>query len=103
MDAEVEIVATRATIRTPLPRGEAAFGGGDPSRAAGEATTRAWSFQRDDWAEFAIVRREALAVGEEIVGPAILLEDTATSYVDDGLRGVVDPSGCVILTDMENN
>ncbi|HEY4098458.1 MAG TPA: hydantoinase/oxoprolinase family protein [Baekduia sp.] len=103
MDAEVEIVATRATIRTPLPRGEAAFGGGDPSRAGGEATTRAWSFQRDDWAEFAIVRREALAVGEEIVGPAILLEDTATSYVDEGLRGVVDPSGCVILTDMENN
>jgi N-methylhydantoinase A len=103
MDADIEIVVTRATIRTPLPRGEAAFGGGDPARAGDGATARAWSFALEDWADFAVVRREALAVGEEVVGPTILLEDTATSYVDHGLRGVVDPSGCVILTDMEAN
>jgi N-methylhydantoinase A len=101
MDADVEIVATRATIRTPLPRGEAAFGGGDPSRPVETDTTRAWSFRREDWADFAVVRRESLAVGETVPGPAILLEDTATAYLDEGFHGVVDPSGCVIITDTE--
>jgi N-methylhydantoinase A len=101
MEADVEIVATRVTIRTPLPRGEVAFGGGDPSRSGEPQTTRAWSFRREEWVDFAVLRRESLAVGETVTGPAILLEETATAYLDEGFHGVVDPSGCVIITDTE--
>jgi N-methylhydantoinase A len=101
MEADVEIVVIRATVRTPLPRGEAAFGGGIAGDGAGRPTTRAWSFTDDDWREFALLRREELPVGAEVTGPAIVLEETATSYVDGGFVGVVDPSGCLLITDKE--
>jgi N-methylhydantoinase A len=100
MDEAVEIVSLRATIRTPLPRlaetpGASANGAGRAAEASG--STRAYSFADQAWTDFAIVQRDGLAVGAGIEGPAILLEETATSYIDRGFTGRVHESGSIVL------
>jgi N-methylhydantoinase A len=58
----------------------------------------AFSFRRGERVEFSVLRREALQAAATFSGPAILLEQTATSYVDIGLRGEVHESGAVIIS-----
>lgn len=98
MDEAVEIVSMRAAIVTPLPRRSegtaAAVAGGEHDLG----TVTAYSFRAGGRTEFAVIRREALPVGASFSGPAILLEQTATSYIDVGLRGEVHESGCVIVS-----
>jgi N-methylhydantoinase A len=104
MDEAIEIVAVRATLRTPLPRREQSpwtSGNGNRPAAHEWPTTRAWSFADDDWADFALIQRDELARGATVAGPAIVLEPTATSYVDRGLEGHVHDSGCILLTAKE--
>jgi N-methylhydantoinase A len=101
MDEAVEIVSLRATIRTPLPRladapGASSNGAAVTGGAAG--SIRAYSFADEDWTEFAIVQRAGLDAGETIAGPAILLEETATAYIDRGFSGRVHESGSIVLT-----
>jgi N-methylhydantoinase A len=96
MDEAAEIVALRATRRTPLPRrGESRV----PAQANGRAphTLDAHSFRRGESMPFAIVERSALAAGEQLAGPAIVLEETATTYLDAGYEARVDPSGCLVI------
>jgi N-methylhydantoinase A len=101
LDDPIEIVSIRATVRTPLPRrGEAPVGAS--SNGAGKVAspvgiTRAFSFARRDWADFDVIVREDLEVGAAIEGPAILIEQTATSYIDSGFAGRVHESGTIIL------
>jgi N-methylhydantoinase A/oxoprolinase/acetone carboxylase beta subunit len=47
------------------------------------------------------VLREQLPVGARVKGPAILVEPTATSYVDRGFAGSVHASGSIVLTTTE--
>jgi N-methylhydantoinase A len=96
MDEEVEIVSLRATLTTPLPARSERFA----ATASGEgpaATLDAWSFSRGRTLPFAILRREGLAPGSELVGPAILLEATATTYLDAGFVARVHESGTLFL------
>jgi N-methylhydantoinase A len=99
-DVGVDILSVRAIERTelprPSPRGPAVPGNRD--RAAG-TSVRAFSFQANDWCDFAIIERDDLSSGDTFDGPAIVLESTTTSYVDSGLRGVVHESGALVLTD----
>jgi N-methylhydantoinase A len=103
MDEAVEIVSLRAAVVTPLPRraelAPAASGNGSGPR--GDRAVRAFSFRDSEWKNFALLRREDLDVGAWFEGPAILMEDTATSYIDRGLGGRVHESGCVIITRQE--
>ena len=103
MDEAVEIVSLRATLRTALPRRSVSSLGGasNGSAPAAVSAVRAWSFADGDWAEFALIPRDALATGAEVTGPAILIEETATAYVDRGFAGVVHPSGCITITAKE--
>jgi len=108
MDEAVEIVSLRATIRTPLPRrgggiasANGAGGNGAGGAAALAGVTRAYSFADGDWADFALIDRDQLRPGERIAGPAIVVEDTATAYVDRGFAGRVHESGCIILKTTE--
>jgi N-methylhydantoinase A len=94
-------VSLRATIRTPLPRraetpGASTNGAGHAAETAG--TTRAYSFADGAWTDFAVIQRAGLAVGASIEGPAIVLEQTATSYLDRGFSGRVHESGAIVLT-----
>src|SRR5262249_14601936 len=84
MEEEAEIVSLRATLRTPLPRraaGKMAVASGGSS---GESSVQAYSFTRREWLDFRIVQRSSLEPGAELAGPAILLEETATTYLDAG-------------------
>jgi N-methylhydantoinase A len=98
MDEAAEIVALRASSRTPLPRRTeahpAAHGDGRAPRMVD-----AHSFRRGERLPFALVERSSLGVGENVVGPAIVVEETATTYLDAGYGARVDPSGCLVIDD----
>jgi N-methylhydantoinase A len=100
MDEEVEIVSLRATLTTPLPARTERFAAAAPA-AGPVATLDAWSFTRGEALPFAILARNGLAPGSELVGPAVLLEDTATTYLDAGFVARVHESGTLFLEPAE--
>jgi N-methylhydantoinase A len=95
MDEDVEIVSVRATLRTPLPRrsGSQSAAGGD---GRPPASVDAYSFTRGEWMPFGVVERSALEHGAVLEGPAIVLEPTATTYVDAEYTARVD-GACLFL------
>ena len=100
LDQPVEIVATRATARRPLPRRAAerllsGSANGRPSRALD-----AYSFRTGRRERFDVVAREALD-GRGAPGPLVVLEETTTTYVDVGFHVSVHDSGTLILSDQE--
>ncbi|HEY2651496.1 MAG TPA: hydantoinase/oxoprolinase family protein, partial [Solirubrobacteraceae bacterium] len=101
MDEAVEIVSLRAGVVTPLPRRGEATAATDDSAERHLGTVTAYSFHAGERVEFALLRREALGAGSTFEGPAILLEATATSYIDRDLRGEVDDTGCVEVSRQE--
>jgi N-methylhydantoinase A len=102
MDEAVEIVHVRATLRTLLPRRaeerRAAAGSRDGRPARSHES---FSFTRSERLPFQVLERASLAPGATLAGPAILLEDTATTFVDAGFEARVDPSGCLFLRERE--
>ncbi len=93
----VTIVSVRAIERTALPR---------PADRSGEArgevptsSARAYSFASDAWLDFSVIDRDSLRPGAELSGPSIVLEKTATTYLDTGMEGVVHESGALVVTD----
>jgi N-methylhydantoinase A len=105
MEEAVEMVSLRATVRTPLPRRGAVTAApssnGARSAAQPAGSTRAFSFADGAWADFDVLLRHELPTGCAIEGPAIVIEPTATAYVDRGLAGTVHESGAIILTATE--
>jgi N-methylhydantoinase A len=96
MEEEVEIVAVRAAATVPLPRrAHTRPGPLVPRRSSPLA--RAWSFARGEQLEFAVVDRAALAPGGELAGPAIVLEETATTYLDAGFTARVHEAGSLLI------
>ena len=96
MEEEAEIVSIRATLRLPLPRRASEY----KSVAAGgtgAAEVEAYSFTEDKRQPFRIVARESLGVGDTVAGPAIVTEETATTYLDAGFEARLDASGCLFL------
>ena len=96
MEEDAEIVSIRATLRLPLPRRESEY----RSTAAGGtdgAEVEAYSFTEDRRQPFRIVARGSLAVGDTVEGPAIVTEETATTYLDAGFEARLDASGCLFL------
>lgn len=102
MDEEVEIVSLRATMRTALPRraGDEGAGGAASGGAAGAArgSIQAWSFTRGATLAFAIVQRDAIGP-EGLAGPAIVLEDTATTYLDADFHARPAAGGILVIRD----
>jgi 5-oxoprolinase (ATP-hydrolysing) len=45
-----------------------------------------------------VVDRGLLGPGAELHGPAIVREQTATTYVDAGYRATVHPGGALLIT-----
>jgi N-methylhydantoinase A len=100
MDEDVQIVAVRASVRTPLPRlGQKVVStNGNLAAASGSSgdSLDAYSFTQGEWLPFRLVDRAALRAGAEVAGPTIVLEETATTYLDAGFVGVVHPSGSLL-------
>lgn len=97
MEEEVEIVSVRATLRTALPRRAEDRAATASSNGGSDAVVETYSFTRGEWLPFAILERDALEAGTQIEGPAIVLEETATTYVDADYVGRVDDSACLFV------
>ena len=85
LDDDVEIVTVRATVRQELGQ----FAGQTPAPAGGlgrldPTHVEAWSFQSGKYEQFSVADRSSLASEVELDGPAIVLEPTATTYLDRG-------------------
>ncbi|WP_067478052.1 hydantoinase/oxoprolinase family protein [Actinomadura hibisca] len=93
----VEWVNLRVTgvgpITRPAPR-ERPPGDGDPSRAR----TGSRDVYFDDWTETPIYRREKLAPGDVLEGPAVIEEYGSTLPLHPGFRARVDGHGNLVVT-----
>jgi N-methylhydantoinase A len=98
MDEEVEIVSVRATLRTPLPRRTAESFTAMSANGRGRKTVRAYSFTKGDWLDFAIVQRAHIG-SKPVKGPTIILEETATTYMDAEFEGHAHESGTLFIND----
>ena len=99
MDEQVEIITWRATVRTSLPRRGRPSPVADARPAIGANETRpGYSFTERAIREFAIVSRGSIAAGSSLAGPAIVLEGTATTYLDAGYRADADDGGTLVIT-----
>lgn len=89
----IECVNLRLTAR--------AHGGGGSRPAVragsgdGDSSTR--SFLAGAWHDTAVLRRQGLAPGTTVVGPAIVLEDACTTPIPPGWSGSVSPRGHLVL------
>jgi N-methylhydantoinase A len=98
MDEEVEIVSIRATLRTPLPRRAAeSFTPSETDGATGK-TVRSYSFTKGEWLDFEILTRASIG-STPVSGPAIILEETATTYMDAEFEAYTHPSGSLFIND----
>ncbi len=100
MDEEIEVVSLRATIRTPLPRRTAEHGviASKSAPASVTGTIEAWSFARGERLSFQIVERSAVSE-KGLDGPAIVLEETATTYLDADFHARLGTGGVLHITD----
>ncbi len=98
LDAPVEVAAVRAMTRTRLRPAEetpATATHGGPGRES--RSVLAYSFSEGRETEFTVVNRPELPAGSRVAGPAIVVEDTSTTYVDAGFAAEVSPAGALLL------
>ncbi len=87
---EVVIVNARVAVVGALPVLPAGAGAAERGSATAAARRRVWL---GDWVEVPVHRMDALAVGQEVKGPAILESATTTVLVREGERVAVTPHG----------
>jgi N-methylhydantoinase A len=96
LDVGIEIVTVRGVLRIPLPAPGHAVEEGS-TEAAGEQTLPAWSFARGEQLDFQVVERVALG-SEPCEGPALVVEETATTYLDAGSTARVVAGGALEIS-----
>ena len=74
------------------------LGGGVGVEPARKGQRRAWVPARQAYAEVPVYERSALAIGETIVGPAIVEEPSSTLIVPPDARAVSDAAGNIVVT-----
>ena len=101
LNEPIEIVSVRATSRLPLA-GEVRPQVWDDEKNSTpmRASIDAYSFSRDKWSSFPVLDRSSLSAGSLLEGPAIVVEATATTYVDYGFELNVHPSGALLARDL---
>jgi N-methylhydantoinase A len=98
LEARVEIVAARLTAVTPLPKTNLLSAPSVERPSADSLSISAFSFANNAWLDFDVVDRAQLRPGDRRSGPMIVLEETATTYVDADLEIEVHSSGTLLLT-----
>jgi N-methylhydantoinase A len=101
LEAPIEMVAVRASMRQNLTRTAPAPGLGaqhsEQPSAESLPSKQAWSLVRREFREFRHVRRESLREGARLSGPMIIFEPTSTTYVDVDFELEVMSGGCMFL------
>jgi N-methylhydantoinase A len=96
MQERIEIVAVRGTLRTAMrERVDAPTPNADGNAEANLVS--AYSFAEDDRMDFPVVQRGDLAIGTALIGPALIAEETAMTYLDSGFRATVHPSSSLVI------
>lgn len=96
LDNEVEVIALRTVMRKPLPRKTMQWRAKRSSQA--EHSVQQYSFARRQLVSSRAVFRAALEPGQRHAGPAIVHEETTTTFVDADYSYELDRSGCLILS-----
>ncbi|HEV7897816.1 MAG TPA: hydantoinase/oxoprolinase family protein [Planosporangium sp.] len=100
LSGDVEVVTVRATAHTPLDLGDALVPA-PPEPPAGAQQACVWSMRARGWMPAQILTRGDIAARGPLAGPLIVVEATATTYVDDGFTAEVDTEGCLIVARKE--
>ena len=98
LDNTVEAIVLRTAIRKPLPRAIKRPSAGHPRSKEDPPTQSLYSFAQGCELRGATLSRSSLEMGVRHPGPAIIYEDTTTTYVDADFSYGLDSNGCVILT-----
>lgn len=101
VDSPVQILSVRAILRSPLPRRAPQRPATPAAGRAGRREIEAYSFTAGRRLPFAVLERDGLAAGATLTGPALLLEETTTTYLDAGFEARVHENGTLFLTDRE--
>jgi N-methylhydantoinase A len=96
LDADIEIVATRATIRRRLPQRKQPMQQASADNGSQEHTFEAYSFERRQRMPFRLLSRSSIT--ESFKGPAVITESTATTYLDADWQVSVGKLGELVLT-----
>ena len=101
LDTIIEIVATRASIRVPLPR--KSEGGSVLEEDIFSSTNKisCFSFSENKNLDFEIISRSK--INEKKTGPMIIVESTAITYVDANYHVNIDGENNLLLTNGDIN
>ncbi|MDQ2741752.1 MAG: hydantoinase/oxoprolinase family protein [Chloroflexota bacterium] len=99
IEEDVEIVAVRAALRTPLPKMSERLARRPVTNRLQNppAMMEVFSFVEGTWVPFRLVERDSIEAQSTVMGPAIIVEETATTYLDSGFAATVDTSGSLIV------
>lgn len=98
LDNTVEVIVLRTAIRKALPRVIARPGGSADVRPTAAASSQpVYSFALARSMTARCLSRSSLAMGERHAGPAVIYENTATTYVDAEFTFGLDENGCISL------
>jgi N-methylhydantoinase A len=98
LDNTVEVIVLRTAIRKPLPRTIARGRAPAPVKQEKLPTQQVHSFAQERELTATTLFRSSLEPGKRHQGPAIIYEDTTTTYVDADFTYGLDSNGCVVLT-----
>jgi N-methylhydantoinase A len=99
MDEKVEIVSLRATVRASLPRRASERVPVTTVDSRRPSARDAYSFTTGEWTSFRILQRDQLEPGTTVVGPALILEETATTYLDAEFEATLGSANSLFLVD----
>jgi N-methylhydantoinase A len=101
LHSPLEIVAARVTATIPLPKTNLLSAPSGGAVGTGRRTMDAFSFALGRRVPFDVTDRTELARGTVVQGPMIILEETATTYVDVGFAVNAHSSGTLLITETE--
>ena len=65
---------------------------------APDRTRRVYDASSDSTTDAGVVQRHALDVGDQVVGPAVIVETQTTTLLSSTQRAVMQPDGCLLVT-----
>jgi N-methylhydantoinase A len=93
----IQLVNVRVSALGAVPKPAFARLRQEAAAAGDEPTARRVFFGSGGWFDCPVFRREALAPGTAIDGPAIVEEYASTTVLHPGDRAVVEPHGCLVI------
>jgi N-methylhydantoinase A len=99
-NSPIEVIGWRARVQCQLQESEAIAAlnaGGAPGSARPDATRPAWFAGRSEPLQTAVRAFDALAAGDELVGPAIVESPVTTIVIEPGSRVTASPGGSLVV------